>query len=73
MSGWILASGGNEFNDEYRQADQAALDKRVDKSQPLLIVVTAGLIALGGGEFTVVVDSDLVYEVELLVESVTMG
>ena len=41
MSGWILASGGNEFHDEYRQADQAALDKRVDKSQPLLIVVTA--------------------------------
>ena len=41
MSGWILLSGGNEFSDSYAEADLAALDKRVNKTNPLLIVVTA--------------------------------
>lgn len=41
MSGWILASGGNEFSSSYQQADLAALEKRTDKSSALLVVVTA--------------------------------
>jgi cyanophycinase-like exopeptidase len=41
MSGWILASGGNEFSDIYAEADLAALEKRKNKNSPLLIVVTA--------------------------------
>ena len=41
MSGWILASGGNEFSDIYAQADLAALEKRKNKTSPLLVVVTA--------------------------------
>ena len=41
MSGWILASGGNEFSDIYAEADLAALEKRKNKSSPLLVVVTA--------------------------------
>ena len=41
MSGWILASGGNEFSDIYAEADLAALEKRKNKTSPLLVVVTA--------------------------------
>lgn len=41
MSGWILASGGNEFSDIYAEADLAALEKRKNKSSSLLVVVTA--------------------------------
>lgn len=41
MSGWILASGGNEFSDIYAEADLAALAKRKNKTTPLLVVVTA--------------------------------
>ena len=41
MPGWILASGGNEFSDIYAQADLAALEKRKNKTSPLLVVVTA--------------------------------
>jgi len=41
MNNWVLASGGNEFHSEYQEADLAALNKRKDKNQPLLIVVTA--------------------------------
>jgi hypothetical protein len=41
MSGWILLSGGNEFSDIYAKADLAALEKRVNKTSPLLVVVTA--------------------------------
>ena len=33
----------------------------------------AGATAVGGGDFTVVVEVELVVEVDLLVESVTMG
>ena len=39
----------------------------------LLIVVTAGATAVGGGDFTVVSDFDVLFVVLLLVESVTMG
>ena len=41
MPGWILASGGNEFSDIYAKADLAALEKRKNKTSPLLVVVTA--------------------------------
>ena len=41
MPGWILASGGNEFSDIYAEADLAALEKRKNKTSPLLVVVTA--------------------------------
>ena len=41
MPGWILASGGNEFSDIYAEADLAALEKRKNKTTPLLVVVTA--------------------------------
>lgn len=41
MSGWILASGGNEFSEKYKEADLAALAKRTKTNTPLLIVVTA--------------------------------
>jgi|GEM_PF-653186 cyanophycinase-like exopeptidase len=41
MSGWILASGGNEFSDIYAEADLAALEKRKNETSPLLVVVTA--------------------------------
>lgn len=41
MSGWILLSGGNEFSDSYAKADLAALEKRINKNSPLLVVVTA--------------------------------
>jgi cyanophycinase-like exopeptidase len=41
MSGWILASGGNEFSDIYAEADLAALEKRRNETSPLLVVVTA--------------------------------
>ena len=39
----------------------------------LLIVVTAGATAVGGGDFTVVSYFDVLFVVLLLVESVTMG
>jgi cyanophycinase-like exopeptidase len=41
MSGWILASGGNEFSSSYDQADLAALSKRSKQEEELLVVVTA--------------------------------
>ena len=41
MPGWILASGGNEFSNIYAKADLAALEKRKNKTSPLLVVVTA--------------------------------
>lgn len=41
MSSWILASGGNEFSAMYSAADLAALSKRTNKKDPLLVVVTA--------------------------------
>ena len=41
MPGWILASGGNEFSNIYAKADLAALEKRKNKTSPLLVLVTA--------------------------------
>ncbi len=41
MPGWILLSGGNEFSDSYAKADLVALEKRVNKTNPVLVVVTA--------------------------------
>ncbi len=37
------------------------------------MVVTAGATAVGGGDFTVVVEFELVVDVDLLVESVMIG
>jgi hypothetical protein len=39
----------------------------------LLMVVTAGATAVGGGDFTVVSEVEFVVDVDLLVESVTIG
>jgi cyanophycinase len=41
MSSWILASGGNEFSSEYKEADSKALSLRNDLTSELLVVVTA--------------------------------
>ncbi len=41
MNSWILASGGNEFSNDYKEADLKALSLRKDLKSELLIVVTA--------------------------------
>ncbi len=41
MNSWILASGGNEFNSEYEEADLKALSLRKNINSELLVVVTA--------------------------------
>jgi len=41
MNSWILASGGNEFSSEYKEADLKALSLRSDLTAELLVVVTA--------------------------------
>ncbi|MEY3387272.1 MAG: hypothetical protein RI944_45 [Actinomycetota bacterium] len=41
MNGWILASGGNEFSSEYKEADLKALSFRKNLDSEILVVVTA--------------------------------
>ena len=41
MSSWVLASGGNEFSDDYKEADLKALSLRTDPNSEILVIVTA--------------------------------
>lgn len=41
MNSWILASGGNEFSSDYKEADLKALSFRSDLNSEILVVVTA--------------------------------
>jgi cyanophycinase len=41
MSSWVLASGGNEFSDYYKEADLKALSLRTDPNSEILVIVTA--------------------------------
>ena len=41
MNGWILASGGNEFSSEYKEADLKALSFRKNLDSEILVIVTA--------------------------------